>query len=49
MKLIYMEQTLNLMTQQDIKAVNDIVSTGIVKHAEIGTYLVIETNQQEQI
>jgi hypothetical protein len=43
MKVIYMEQTLNLMAAQDLEGVKALVSTGIVKQKEFGNYLVIET------
>ncbi len=43
MKVIYMEQTLNLMAAQDLEGVKVLVSTGIVKQKEFGNYLVIET------
>ena len=49
MKVIYMEQTLNLMAQTNLELVKGIVSTGIVKQSESGSYLVIETKEQEQI
>ena len=49
MKLIYMEHTLNLMAKTDLAAVKEIVTSGTVKRAEVGTYLVIETKPEEQI
>jgi hypothetical protein len=49
MKVIYMEHTLNLMATTDLAAVKTIVATGQVKQTEVGTYLVIETKEQEQI
>jgi hypothetical protein len=49
MKVIYMEHTLNLMAATDLVGVKEIVASGQVKQTEVGTYLVIETNSQEQI
>lgn len=49
MKIIYMEQTLNLIAAQNLEAAKAIISTGIVKQSEVGTYLVIETKSEEQI
>jgi hypothetical protein len=49
MKVIYMEQTLNLMAQTNLEEVKNIVSTGVVKQKEFGTYLVIETKSEELI
>jgi hypothetical protein len=49
MKVIYMEQTLNLIAAQNLEVAKAIISTGIVKQSEVGTYLVIETKSQEQI
>jgi hypothetical protein len=49
MKVIYMEQTLNLIASQNIEVAKSIISTGIVKQSEFGTYLVIETKSEEQI
>jgi len=49
MKVIYMEHTLNMMATTDLAAVKAIVASGKVKQTEVGTYLVIETNSQEQI
>ena len=49
MKVIYMEHTLNLMAATDLAGVKSIVSSGQVKQTETGTYLVIETNPEEQI
>jgi hypothetical protein len=44
-----MEQTLNLIAAQNIEVAKAIISTGIVKQSEFGTYLVIETKLEEQI
>jgi hypothetical protein len=49
MKVIYMEHTLNLMAATDLTGVKEIVSSGEIKQTEVGTYLVIETKEQEQI
>lgn len=49
MKLIYMEQTLNLIAAQNLDFAKAIISTGIVKQSEVGTYLLIETKSEEQI
>lgn len=49
MKVIYMEHTLNLMAATDLAGVKEIVASGQIKQKEFGTYLVIETKEQEQI
>ena len=49
MKVIYMEQTLNLIAAQNLELAKSIISTGIVKQSEVGTYLLIETKEEEQI
>ena len=49
MKVIYMEHTLNLMATTDLEVVRRLVTSGTVKRAEVGTYLVIETKPEEQI
>jgi len=48
-KLIYMEQTLNLMAKKDIESVKTLVSNGVVMQTKSGNYLLIETNQKEKI
>ena len=49
MKIIYMEQTLNLMAQagpQHLEYVNDLVASGQIKTTEqFGNYLVIKLEQ----
>lgn len=49
MKVIYMEHTLNMMAATDLAGVKQIVASGKVKQTEVGTYLVIETNSEEEI
>jgi len=44
-----MEQTLNIMSRTDLSSVNVLVSTGVVRQNDAGTYLVIETNKEELI
>ena len=46
MKVIYMEQTLNLIAAQNLEVARAIISTGIVKQSEVGTYLLIETKEE---
>lgn len=42
MKLIYMEQTLNMMAQiNGVDMVNELVKTGQIKQTEMVNYLVI--------
>jgi hypothetical protein len=43
MKIIYMEQTLNLMAAQDLAEVKALVASGITKEIETGKYIVIIT------
>lgn len=42
MKIIYMEQTLNLMAQQDLEAVKKLMASGEVKQSNEVNYLVIK-------
>jgi len=44
-KLIYKEQTLNLLAQKDLEKVNNLVKQGKIKETESGDkYLIIEDN-----
>ncbi len=43
MKVVYMEQTINMLAQIDPKLVNNLIQSGKVKQTESGiNYLVIE-------
>jgi len=42
MKIIYMQQTIMLMAQQNPKMVDNLIQTGIIKEHKDMKYLVIE-------
>ena len=45
MSVIYMEQTLNLLAQKDLKSTENLVKQGEIKQTESGTkYLKLLTN-----
>ena len=46
MKVIYMEQTLNMMAHiNGVESVNELVKTGTIKQGESINYLVITINE----
>lgn len=44
-KIIYLENTLNILAQKDLEKVNNLVKQGKIKETELGNkYLIIEDN-----
>jgi len=49
MKIIYMQQTIMLMAQQNPKMVDNLIQTGIIKEHKDMKYLVIEEKPETKL